>query len=198
MKQLLKVARMGHPVLRTVAEVVDPARLNEPEFQDFLDSMLATMHEQEGVGLAAPQVHRSWRVVVLHEGAGLGSSPDTPLTVIINPRITPLTEETSSMWEGCLSIPGLRGKVSRPNRVRLQALDREGQELDLELTGFSAVVIQHECDHLDGTLFVDRIDDLRDLAFEKEFERFVLPGLEEEADEDGEDEEAGDEISDRP
>jgi len=182
MKQLLSVARMGNPILRSVAEAVDPSRLREGEFQDFLDSMLLTMREEDGVGLAAPQVHRSWRVVVLHEGAGLGSSLDAPLTVVINPEITALTEETSSMWEGCLSIPGLRGKVSRPNHVRLQALDREGHALDFELTGFAAVVIQHECDHLNGVLFVDRITDPHDLAFEKEFERFVLPGLKEEDD----------------
>jgi peptide deformylase len=190
MKQLLNVARMGNPILRRKAEEVAPARIEEPEFQDFLDSMILTMHEYEGVGLAAPQVHQSLRVVVLHEEAGIVEEGEEPLTVLINPRITPLTQERSSMWEGCLSVPGLRGKVSRPNRVRLAALDRTGKRIDLELKGFAAIVIQHECDHLDGVLFLDRIEDRRELAFEREFERYFRPELEAELDETAEEEEA--------
>ncbi len=184
MKQILSVARMGHPVLRTPAEPVDPARLDSAEFQDFIDSMLVTMHETDGVGLAAPQVFTSWRVITLHEGAQVAREGEEALTALINPRVTPLTEETASMWEGCLSIPGLRGKVSRPRRVRLEGLDRKGKPVDIELSGFAAVVVQHECDHLDGILYVDRIDDPRDLVFEKEFERFILPELEDEDDEE--------------
>ncbi len=180
MKQVLSVARMGHPILRTVAEAIDPERLKSDEFQEFIDNMLETMHEHDGVGLAAPQVFLSLRVVVLHEGAGIAPDGEEPLTALVNPEITALTEETSSMWEGCLSVPGLRGKVSRPNHVRVKALDRSGRALEFELTGFPAVVIQHECDHLDGVLFVDRLDDPRDLVFEKEFDRFILPQLEEE------------------
>jgi peptide deformylase len=190
MKQLLNVARMGNPILRRKAEEVARARIEEPEFQDFLDSMILTMHEYEGVGLAAPQVHQSLRVVVLHEEAGIQDAAQQPLTVLINPRITPLTEERSSMWEGCLSVPGLRGRVSRPNRVRLAALDRWGKKIDLELKGFAAIVIQHECDHLDGVLFLDRIEDRRELAFEREFERYFRPELEAEAEEAAEEEEA--------
>jgi peptide deformylase len=94
------------------------------------------------------------------------------------------------MWEGCLSVPGLRGRVSRPNRVRLAALDRWGKKIDLELKGFAAIVIQHECDHLDGVLFLDRIEDRRELAFEREFERYFRPELEAEAEEAAEEEEA--------
>jgi len=182
MKQLLKVARMGHPVLRQVAEPVDPSTLATPEFQDFLDSMILTMHEYEGVGLAAPQVHQSVRAVVLHEDAGLVDDRDQPLTVLVNPVITPQTEERSAMWEGCLSVPGLRGKVSRPNRVRVEGLTREGRALTLDLEGFAAIVIQHECDHLDGKLFLDRLDDSRELAYTEEFERYWLPAVEQEED----------------
>ncbi len=186
MKQLLNVARMGNPILRRKAEEVALARIPEPEFQDFLDSMILTMHEYEGVGLAAPQVHQSLRVVVLHEEAGIANEGEQPLTVLINPRITVLTKDRSSMWEGCLSVPGLRGKVSRPNRIRLQALDRAGKTIQLELDGFAAIVIQHECDHLDGVLFLDRIENRQELAFEREFERYFRPELETEFEAEGE------------
>jgi len=186
MKQLLNVARMGNPILRRKAEEVALARIPESEFQDFLDSMILTMHEYEGVGLAAPQVHQSLRVVVLHEEAGIANEGEQPLTVLINPRITVLTKDRSSMWEGCLSVPGLRGKVSRPNRIRLQALDRAGKTIQLELDGFAAIVIQHECDHLDGVLFLDRIENRQELAFEREFERYFRPELETEFEAEGE------------
>ena len=182
MKQLLKVARMGHPVLREKAEPVDPARIGTKEVQDFLDSMYATMLEYSGVGLAAPQVHVSERVVVFHEGAGLVDDDDQPITALINPEITPLTDETSAMWEGCLSVPGLRGRVSRPCEIRVRGLDRNGRKIDLELEDFDAIVTQHECDHLDGVLFVDRLDDTTQLSFEKEFERFWVEQAEEDGD----------------
>jgi peptide deformylase len=172
MKLLLNVARMGNPVLREVAAEVDPTRIRTPEFQDFVDSMLLTMHEYDGVGLAAPQVHVSERVVVFHEHAGLETVDGEPLTVLINPVIETLGDETESMWEGCLSVPGLRGRVTRPAHIRVRALDRDARPVELELENFDAVVTQHECDHLDGVLFVDRIEDRRELAYEREFERF--------------------------
>ena len=156
------------PIWDYMAFLVDPERIATPEFQDFIDSMILTMHEYEGVGLAAPQVHASEQLVVFHEGAGLTDADDQPLTALINPRITPLTEETRAMWEGCLSIPGLRGRVSRPARIRVQGLDRQGREVDLELEEFDAVVTQHECDHLDGILYPFRVSDMRDFGFEDE------------------------------
>jgi peptide deformylase len=170
---------MGHPILRRKAKPVDPKALQGAEFQDLVDSMYMTMLEYDGVGLAAPQVHQGLRVVVLHEDAGFTDPDGEALTALVNPEITPLTEDTASMWEGCLSVPGIRGKVSRPARVRVKGLDRHGRALDFELENFPAVVIQHECDHLDGILFVDRVADTRDLAFEKEFERWLLPSIEE-------------------
>lgn len=182
MPQLLKIARMGHPVLRQRADSVDPARIADPEFQDFIDSMLATMHEYDGVGLAAPQVHVSKRVVVFHEGAGLVGQDDEPITALINPEIEPVGDEMAAMWEGCLSVPGLRGRVTRPAAIRVRALDRTGRPVDLELEEFDAVVTQHECDHLDGILYVDRLDDSTQLAFEKEFERFLQEDAEAEGD----------------
>jgi peptide deformylase len=177
-RQLLKVARLGHPVLRQVARPVDVKRLKSPEYQDFIDSLLDTMHEYDGVGLAAPQVHVGDRVVVFHEAAGLEDAKGQPILALVNPEITALTDEKDSMWEGCLSVPNLRGKVSRPNKVAVAALDRHGRQVKLELSGFAAVVIQHECDHLDGVLFVDRLDDSRQLAFMEEFVRYHAPKAE--------------------
>lgn len=182
MKQILSVARMGHPILRERAQEVDPARIATPEFQELIESMLLTMEEYEGVGLAAPQVHLSERLVVFAESAGLTDPDGQPLLALINPRIEVLDEETRAMWEGCLSVPGLRGRVSRPSRIRVRGLDRQGRELDLELEDFDAVVTQHECDHLDGILFLDRLDDLRLLAYDREFERHWLEQAEEEGD----------------
>lgn len=181
MPQLLKIARMGHPVLRRKANPIDPSELRSEEFQDFIDSMIATMHEYEGVGLAAPQVHVSKRVVVFHEGAGLVDSEEQPIAALVNPEIEPIGDDMAAMWEGCLSVPGLRGRVTRPATIRVRALDRTGREVELELEDFDAVVTQHECDHLDGILYVDRLDSTAQLAFEKEFERF----LQEEAEEQG-------------
>ena len=174
MKQLLKVARMGHPVLREKAQEVHPKDISDPELQDLIDSMLWTMEEYRGVGLAAPQVHVSQRIVVFHPNAGLIDPDGQPLTCLINPEIRPLTKETRAMWEGCLSVPGLRGKVSRPARIRVRGLDRRGQKIDLELEEFDAVVTQHECDHLDGVLFIDRLDSTSELSYEEEFERYWL------------------------
>lgn len=175
---VLKVARLGHPVLRQVAEPVSRDELATREFQDFIDSMLLTMAEYSGVGLAAPQVHVGKRIVVFDEGAGLEDDRGEPILCLVNPEIEALTDETASMWEGCLSVPGLRGKVSRPAAIRLKGRLRDGREITLELEDFDAVVAQHECDHLDGVLYVDRLDSSRDLAFEQEFERYLLPQAE--------------------
>ena len=182
MPLLLKIARMGHPVLRETADPIDPADIYNPEFQDFIDSMIATMHEYDGVGLAAPQVHVSRRVVVFHEGAGLVDENEEPITALINPVIEPVGEDLAAMWEGCLSVPGLRGRVTRPAAIRVRALDRQGRPVELELEDFDAVVTQHECDHLDGILYVDRLDSTEQLAFEKEFERFMQEEAEEQGD----------------
>jgi peptide deformylase len=144
--------------------------------------MIATMHEYDGVGLAAPQVHMSKRVVVFHEGAGLVDEDDRPITALINPVIEPIGDDMAAMWEGCLSVPGLRGRVTRPAAIRVSALDRTGRRVELELEDFDAVVTQHECDHLDGILYVDRLDSTQQLAFDKEFERFMQEEAEEQGD----------------
>jgi len=168
---ILKVARMGHPVLRQVAEKVDPADVTGDEIQILLEDMLETMYEYNGVGLAAPQVHVSKQVALV---GGEHDEDGNPIVrPVINPEITPTTDVLFGMYEGCLSIPGLRGWVERPVAIHVKYLDADGETVERDLEGFPAIVFQHECDHLNGTLFVDRMKDMRRLAFEDEAERFL-------------------------
>jgi peptide deformylase len=172
---ILKVARIGHPVIRAEAGEVPRKSIREPLFQKLIDDMRETMYEYEGVGLAAPQVHESLRLAVLEvPGSDDRTREAVPFTVLINPVVTPLTEDLEHSWEGCLSIPDLRGIVPRFSRVRLEALDREGRKYSLEASGFFARVIQHECDHLDGGVYLDRMAGMRSLSFIKEFEDHVV------------------------
>ena len=145
-----KVAQIGHPILRRVADPVDPTLLHTVAFQQLCEDLLETMDEYDGAGLAAPQVHVSLRVVVLTLSKARGPE------FLVNPVITPLTEETTRTYEGCLSVEGFRAAVDRPKAVRVEALGRDGAPKVYELEGFPAVVVQHECDHLDGVLYVDR------------------------------------------
>jgi peptide deformylase len=171
---ILKVARLGHPVLRKIAEPVPVKEITRPEFQRFLDDMVETMHEYDGVGLAAPQVHVSRQIAVL-EVASHPRDPDMtpiPLTVIVNPVLTPLGEETTLDWEGCLSIPDLRGAVPRHTAVRLLAFGRKGERIDLVAKDFFARVLQHETDHLNGKVYLDRMPDLTALSHLQEWVRF--------------------------
>jgi peptide deformylase len=172
---ILKVARIGNPVVRGAARAVSKEELRSPEIQRLIDDMIATMHEYDGVGVAAPQIHVSLKLAVLEVPASDPRSENVvPLTVLVNPRVTPLGDETIDGWEGCLSVPELRGLVPRFRRVRLEALDREGRAFVAEAEGFHARVIQHECDHLDGRVYLDRMRDMRSLACLPELERFVL------------------------
>jgi len=178
---ILKVARIGHPVVRRPAQPVSPEALRTPAFQRLIDDMRQTMYEYDGVGLAAPQIHESLRLAVLQVPVSdERTKGGVPFSVLVNPVVTPLGPETLDAWEGCLSVPDLRGLVPRFARVRLEALDREGQPYTLEAEGFHARVIQHECDHLDGSVYLDRMRDLRSLTFLKEFEDHVAHGHEDE------------------
>jgi peptide deformylase len=161
---ILKIARLGHPVLRQVAAPVDPAELGGPELSRLIADMLETVDAADGAGLAAPQVHVSKRVVVLQLSRGRG------MEVWINPVLTPLTDERLATTEGCLSVPGMLGVVARPAAVRVEALRPDGSTLLLELEGFAAVVAQHECDHLDGVVYVDKVEP-RSLGFAEELRR---------------------------
>jgi peptide deformylase len=173
---ILKVARLGHPVLRRVTETLSSSELQSADCQKFIDDMVETMKEYDGVGLAADQVHESKQIAVLEvaDNPRYPEKPKVPLTVLINPTITPLTEETADDWEGCLSIPDLRGKVPRYKSIHVQALDRNGKELDFIANDFHARVIQHEWDHLNGKVYLDRMPDLSTLAFLTEFARYWL------------------------
>jgi peptide deformylase len=180
---ILKVAQMGHPVLRRVADPIDPEHILSPGVQGLIQDMLDTVNEYDGLGLAAPQVHYSVRLVLLTIGE--------ELRVIINPVITPLTEETRRTYEGCLSVEGMRAAVERCARVRLEAWDEQAQRVDEVLEDMDAVVVQHECDHLDGVLYIDRCDTTT-LAFLPEYRRYG-PLDEFFADAEGEDGEEGEE-----
>jgi peptide deformylase len=167
---ILKVARMGHPVLRERARPLEKSDLRSPLVQTLIDDMIETMHEYTGVGLAAPQVHAGLRLFV----ALLEEDPDskTTATVVINPEIVPNSAARQEGWEGCLSIPDIRGMVPRFTDITVKALDRNGRPFDLRLTKFAARVAQHETDHLDGTLFFDRMTSLTSLTYLDEYSRF--------------------------
>ena len=173
---ILKVARLGHPVLRRVADPVPPEALGAADTQRLIDDMLETMAEYDGVGLAAPQVHVSQRLVVYGVAANprYPDAPPIPLTVLVNPRITPVGDEQEQDWEGCLSIPDLRGRVPRWACLRVEAQGRDGETLRYTAEGFHARILQHELDHLDGKVYVDRMGSMESLAFLSEFQRYGL------------------------
>lgn len=173
---ILKVARLGHPVLRQVAAPVPPDQILSPAIQQLIDDMIATMHEYDGAGLAAPQVHVSKQIVIMEVGPSprRPNAPTIPLTVYINPEITPLTEEMEEDWEGCLSVPGLRGRVPRYTTIRLRAYDRQAQRVDIVAQGFHARVIQHECDHVQGKVYLDRMRSMASLTFVEEWMKYGL------------------------
>lgn len=173
---ILKVSRLGHPVLRKVTANLPAEALQSASMQKLIDDMIETMKEYDGVGLAADQVHESLQLAVLEvaENPRYPDKPKVPLTVLVNPRITPMSEEMEDDWEGCLSIPDLRGVVPRYKSVRVQAYDRHGQPLDFVALDFHARVIQHEFDHLNGKVYLDRMRDLTTLTFLQEFTRYWL------------------------
>jgi peptide deformylase len=186
---LLKIARMGHPVLAAPAEAVsDP---QSPEIRNLVNDMVETMMDANGAGLAAPQVHVPLRVVVFQAPDGrTGLSQDkdggleedemfdhtAPLTVLINPEIEILGPTREGGWEGCLSVPGLRGWVERPAHIRYRGAGLDGKVIERVARGFHARVVQHECDHLDGRLYTSRMDDLSRLIFESEIRHFQRAG----------------------
>ena len=160
---------MGHPTLRQVARLLSVAELGSNEIKVLVDDMVDTLHEAGGVGLAAPQVNESLRLTIMEIPGGssrYGDIPPMPLTVFVNPEIEVLGIETAGFWEGCLSIPGLRGYVERPQHVIISAMDLQGKKFRIELEGFLATVFQHEFDHLDGRLYVDHISEPGKLIFE--------------------------------
>jgi len=171
-------------VLRGTTRELAPEELANPEIQRLIDDMIETMHDAGGVGIAAPQVYEPLRLCVMELGknARYPDLPELPITVLVNPVVEPLVpdpsspapEDTVTMYEGCLSVQGIRGRVRRPRKVRVRAMGRHGEPIDMLLEGPLASVVQHETDHLHGTLFVDRADP-RTLTFLREFDRYVPP-----------------------
>src|SRR5436190_24116721 len=173
---ILKVARLGHPVLRQQARALSPAEIRTPATQQFIDDMIETMREYNGAGLAANQVHVLKRIAVIEVQANprYPEAPVIPLTVVINPVVTPLTDEMEDGWEGCLSVPDMRGMVPRYTAVRLEYHDRESNRQVVDAKEFFARVIQHETDHLNGIVYVDRMRDLRTLSHIAEWNKYWL------------------------
>ncbi|MCX6544863.1 MAG: peptide deformylase [Acidobacteria bacterium] len=181
---ILKVARMGHPVLRKTTKPVPQSEIAGVAIQRLIDDMIETMIEYNGVGLAAPQVREDLRIFVARvdadneedeEGAERAErrpASTSDVIVIINPEITPVGRRMVEDWEGCLSIPDLRGRVQRHRDIKMRAFNREGQRLEIEATGYVARVMQHEADHLDGVLFLDRMKTLQSLSFIEEYVRY--------------------------
>lgn len=164
----LEVLKMGHPILREVCLNVEENVIYSEKFQIFLDELVATMRASDGVGIAAPQVGVLQRVFVIEvdDNPRYLNRDSFELLIIINPEVKILPGPTVDSWEGCLSIPGIRGRLKRADRIELKGLDRNGKPYQRILTGFPAIVAQHELDHLNGILFIDRMTDLKSLSFE--------------------------------
>jgi peptide deformylase len=171
--KLREIVRLGHPVLRLRAEAVEPSRYATRGLRDLGRDLLRTMFEDSGVGLAAPQIAVPQRVFAYYVPRD-GGGEEVPARVLVNPVLSLEGEPAELGWEGCLSIPGLRGLVARYPRVAVQAFDPEGDELSFTAEGFHARVIQHEYDHLDGIVFLDRMSDMNSLFFEEEWDRYAV------------------------
>jgi peptide deformylase len=165
---ILKVARMGHPALRQRARALQPAEIRSTVIQQLIDDMFETMREYQGIGLAAPQVHEGVRLFV----AGVESGEPLAPIVLINPELTPIGTSIVEDWEGCLSIPEIRGQVPRAQEISVTAFDHKGKRLEMTARGYAARVIQHEADHLDGVLFLDRMKSFETLTYLDEFGRY--------------------------
>ncbi len=171
---LRRIATIGHPVLREPARAINREELASPEMQALIDDLIETMREAQGAGLAANQVYEPVRICVMEVGDNprYPYKPKIPLTVLVNPHLVPVGEERFSNYEGCLSVPDLRGVVERPVEFRVRAMDRDGNDIDRVVKGLTAGTFQHEVDHLEGRLFVDRVADPTTLCTWSHFERY--------------------------
>lgn len=170
---ILKVARLGHPVLRQPTQPLSAEFLARDGIQTLIDNMIETMIEYSGVGLAAPQVHESLQLAVIESKGPRG---EIPLIVLVNPSVTVIDSSPLQDWEGCLSIPEMRGRVPRHAKLRVDALDRHGKPQQIVAEGFFARVVQHELDHLKGRVYIDRMPDFSTLTHFAEFQRYWMPG----------------------
>lgn len=168
-----EIIKMGHPTLRKVARELSDSEIQSKEIDELVKSMIKSMRDVGGIGLAAPQVNVSLKLAIIEidEQDRYDTDIDYGLQVFYNPEITPLTDETQAFWEGCLSVPGLRGLVSRPNKIKVTYKTRDLEVREIIAEGFLATVFQHEFDHLIGKLYIDRISDLQNLGYEDELQK---------------------------
>ncbi|MGE3609356.1 MAG: peptide deformylase [Bacteriovoracaceae bacterium] len=170
------ICRMGNPILREKARPISQAFLNSNEFTQLLEDLKDSMKHYGGIGIAAPQIGVSLQVAII-QLEGLNRYQEEihlPLTIFVNPEIEVLDPTGQSFWEGCLSVPGLRGNVERPKKVKVKYLDQRGEDQEIVAEGFLATVLQHELDHLFGILYIDRIKDMTLLSYQEEYESFIL------------------------
>ena len=178
-----KIATLGHPVLREVARKLTREELASPKVQALIDDLVETMHDANGAGLAANQVYEPIRIcaIEVRNNPRYPYKPNFPLTVLVNPEVSPTTDDTFMNYEGCLSVPNLRGEVRRFTGVKVRAWDRHGKDVELDIKGLTAGTFQHEVDHLDGKVFLDRVEDTRTLATWADFERHHMAAFVERA-----------------
>jgi peptide deformylase len=168
MAELLEVSQVGNPILRQIAQPID--RINEP-IQTLIDNLMETLLQSNGVGIAAPQVAASYRLVIIasHPNPRYPNAPEMEPTVMINPRIISASDEIFKDWEGCLSVPGIRGLVPRHSTIAIEYSDRQGKLQQQQLTDFVARIFQHELDHLNGLVFLDRLETNLDIVTDQEY-----------------------------
>ena len=167
-----RIIKMGNPILRQVARDLSAEEIHSEEIKSLIADMFETMQEANGIGLAAPQIGISKKIAIIEVPTESDRYPESEASgqfIIINPKIEYLTNEIQGFWEGCLSVPGLRGFVERPSKIKVSYLDQDAKEQSIELEGFLATVFQHELDHLFGKIYVDHIKDMTKLCFEDEF-----------------------------
>ncbi len=165
---------MGHPVLRMKAAEVSRELLLSDEFRQLVVDLRDSMKHYGGIGIAAPQIGVSLQAAIIELGSSnrYGEEVSLPFTVFVNPKLEFLTDESQGFWEGCLSVPGLRGYVERPKKLKINFLNEKGEEKEIIAEGFLSTVIQHELDHLFGVLYVDRIKDMSLLSYQEEYDEF--------------------------
>ena len=176
MRRPLRIAQIGHPILRQPTRMLTQEELLSEEIQSFLDDLVETMREASGAGLAANQVYQSLRIcaVEVRNNSRYPYRPNIPLTILVNPVLTPASDETFINYEGCLSVPNLRGQVRRHCEVHVEALDREGNSISTVVKGMTAATYQHEVDHLDGRIFLDRVEDPNSVVTLENFQRYCM------------------------
>ena len=176
MRRPLRIAQIGHPILRQPTRMLTREELLSEEIQSFLDDLVETMREASGAGLAANQVYQSLRIcaVEVRNNSRYPYRPNIPLTILVNPVLTPASHETFINYEGCLSVPNLRGQVRRYCEVHVEALDREGNSISTVVKGMTAATYQHEVDHLDGKIFLDRVEDPNSVVTLENFQRYCM------------------------